>query len=203
MIEFRSLNNLQDVILSHSVSPHQPGVLCTVSPCTLLYVDHSKTASEIHWLDLKDLKPKFGRWAADVPRINNCSAGTDTPICYVPDGGTHLLVFVCDHGIFAYNKAKENLEWEIEKILQGNEKPMDAVDVASDGRGNLFVCDRANECIQMFSVSDGQYLGCLIKKGEQGLGYPWRLKWCENKSSLIVAQIAGSEWSICTIYVQY
>ena len=57
MGEFRSLNDLQDVILTHSVAPHQPGVLCTVSPSTLLYVDHSKTASEIHWLDLKDLKP--------------------------------------------------------------------------------------------------------------------------------------------------
>ena len=42
-----------------------------------------------------------------------------------------------------------------------------------------------------------------MKKGEQGLGYPWRLKWCENESSLIVAQIAGSEWSVCPIHVQY
>ena len=61
-------------------------------------------------------------------------------------------MFICDHGIFAYNKENENLEWEIEKILPGMGKPMDAVDVATDGLGHLFVCDRANECIQMFSV---------------------------------------------------
>ena len=58
--------------------------------------------------------------------------------------------------------------------LSGMENGLDAFGLTCDERGHLFVCDfdKGNRCVQMFSLPDGEYLGCLIREGEQGLGTP-------------------------------
>ena len=56
------------------------------------------------------------------------------------------------------------------------ENEMEAWGVTADGCGHLYVSDWANECIQMFTI-DGDYLGPVLKKGEQGLGTPGRILW--------------------------
>ena len=53
--------------------------------------------------------------------------------------------------------------------------------VTTDGCGSVFVCD------QMFSTS-GRHVGCVFD-GSQGLGVPWRIRWCQTTSSLIVAHL--------------
>ena len=75
-----------------------------------------------------------------------------------------------------------------------------ATGVAVDDNGRLFVADTANECIQMFSAADGQYLGCLMKQGDQGLTWPNRLRWCDTSSSLIVAHHDGAKYFISDIH---
>ena len=68
--------------------------------------------------------------------------------------------------------------------LRGMKEDMLAQGIATDGRGNLFVADKANWCIQMFSASDSYYIGCLMKNVET-FGCPHNIRWCENTSSLI------------------
>ena len=99
-------------------------------------------------------------------------------------------------GIHACNVNTNSLEWKRE--IDGMEK----AGVASDGHGRLFVFDGDNGCIHMLSVSDGQYMGCLIKQGDQGLGAPFFGVWSEEMSSLIVAHRKGNKRFISVIKVQ-
>ena len=98
-------------------------------------------------------------------------------------------------GIHAYNVDTNSLEWK--KEIEG----MARAGIVSDGHGHLFVCDWGNKCIHMLSVSDGQYMGCLIKQGVQGLGVPVFGAWSEEMSSLIVARGKGNKRFISVIKV--
>ena len=55
-----------------------------------------------------------------------------------------------------------------------------AMGVTTDERGHLFVTDHYNHRIQMFSVSDGQYLGCLVIGAEINRGLCWLYYWEEK-----------------------
>ena len=99
-------------------------------------------------------------------------------------------------GIHAYNVDTNKLEWK--KEIEG----MEQAGIVSDGHEHLFVCDWENQCIHMLSVSDGQYLGCLIKQGDQGLGIPYWVDWSEEMSSLIVAHTKDWKIFISAIKVQ-
>ena len=86
-------------------------------------------------------------------------------------------------GLFAQNRDGKLL-WRIQGAVGGKDM-IQCVSVTTDDCGHLFVCDMANQCIQMFST-DGLYLGCLVKKGEHGIGEPKHVRWCKKTSSLIV-----------------
>ena len=99
-------------------------------------------------------------------------------------------------GIHACNVNTNSLEWKRE--IDGMEK----AGVAPDGHGRLFVFDEDNACIHMLSVSDGHYMGCLIKQGDQCLGAPFFGVWSEEISSLIVAHGTGNKRFISVIKVK-
>ena len=106
-------------------------------------------------------------------------------MCFVSDEmNRKRLVIVTAYGpegIYAYNVDTNSPEWR--KEIDGMEKAY----VVSDGHRHLFVCDGRNECIHTLSVADGKYMGCLVKRGEQGLGRTCWAVWSEEMSSLIVA----------------
>ena len=99
-------------------------------------------------------------------------------------------------GIHAYNVETNSLQWK--KEIDG----MGRAGVNSDGHGRLFVCDIDNGCIHMLSVSNGQYMGCLIKQGDQGLGVPLWGTWSEEISSLIVVHAKGNKRFISVVKFQ-
>ena len=66
------------------------------------------------------------------------------------------------------------------------EKAFKAGSITADDHGNIFVYDRSNWAIQMFSVSDGKYLGCFLRKGNQGCGGPFMICKGKEMSSFIV-----------------
>ena len=107
--------------------------------------------------------------------------------------------------IHCYSVATKSLKWSVGGNLPGMQRALHPVSLATDGRGHLFVSDgvMGNRCIQMFSISDGQYLGCLIKEGEQGLGHPYGICWHSASHSLLVAHGAGNSWSLSMIYIEY
>ena len=200
-IEFRDVNDFNQIVLTHSVAPHEPSFLHAVMPSTLLYVDSSKSPRELHWLDLSESQPKpsVGR------RTIHIKQKFIYDVCCTQDGGEQLLVVTARHdGLFAYNTNTGKLEWKVDRKAPGMEKDMDCIGVTMDKRGHLFVCNYKNEnrCIHLFRASDGKYLGCLIKYEEE-LGVPARIHWCEKSSSLITVCYSKDEWHINVVSVQF
>ena len=74
--------------------------------------------------------------------------------------------------------------------------------VTTDGHGHLFICDMRNECIQVFTVSDGKYQGCLLKKGQKGMGVPRCIRWFHENSSLVVAHKEADKRNISVIRIE-
>ena len=69
--------------------------------------------------------------------------------------------------------------------------------MVADRKGRLFVKDMNNKCIQMFSALDGQYLGCLIKEGEKGLGLLGKICFSASTSQLLVSHNSHrTDWKI-------
>ena len=196
MIEYRDINNPTDVVLIHSVAPHQPEKLCKVSPSTLLYVDQSTDPCFVRVLDCSGMKPKH---LLGPHNIVHAEVEHLKSICYVQNGEKQVLMVAAGH-LYAYDRVANKLIW-IRERMSWNHKG--ARGVTSDGRGYVFVCNDESMSIEMYSVSDGKHLGCLIKNGEQGLGCPYRARWCEKNSSLIVAHTMGRGWLISSIHLQY
>ena len=104
----------------------------------------------------------------------------------VSQKGCHLIVkSFGDNGIAAFDLVTGNKRWEVRGMLAGMQKPMTAHGIDTDGQGHLFVCDTANQCIQMFSFN-GEYLGVLLKSRDLCLGTPLRICWCRDTYSAVV-----------------
>ena len=191
VIEFRDLNNLNQIL--HTYLIMEPRRLCQVSPSVLLINCVSSAYSEIHWLDCSTIPPKENSQKKII--IPGQTMYWD--MCFVQEQNKNLVIITADgpQGIHAYNANTTLLEWR--KKRDGMEK----AGVASDSHGHLFVFDKENGCINLLSVSDGHYQGCLIKEGEQSLGKPCFGVWCEQTSSLIVAHAKGNERFISVIKV--
>ena len=212
IIQFRDANDLRRILYTHSVAPHEPGVMCAATPSILLFVAASKKPREVHWLDLRGTQPKPAA-GKNVIRVRR--KFTDD-ICFVQRGKKQLLIVVAaaedddgdgyddDDGVFAYNTVRDKLEWKADGKPPGMKKNMKATGATTDGRGHLFVGDwmYGNKCIQMLSASDGQYLGCLMNDVE-GLGHPGKICWCEKTSSLVAACSLSGKWDLKVINVQY
>ena len=199
VIKFRELENLSPISYCQSVAPHNPAWMCTAKSSLLLYEDRSKSPREVHLLDVigSKLKPAAGK---SVFLTQN---ETIFDMCFVDDGARQLLIVAAGgKGLFAYNTYTDKLEWEVGGLLAGNKEDIQTTGVTADERRHLFVTDFGNYCIQMFSVVDGQYLGCLMKDVET-LGKPGRLRWCENTTSLLTAHLFESKGYLNVIKVRY
>ena len=193
-IEFRNKKNLNKIILTHSVAPHLPGILCSISPSVLVYVDTSKNPRQLHWLDCGEVKPK------PLGITANTDFDSVEDMCVAESENETLLIVISYDAygpIHAYNSINGQLKWSVPKKIPSGLFSSYAVSRGDNGR--LYVTDATNNCIQMFSASDGQYLGCFLKQGDQGLRNPHRLRLCETTSSLVVGHHDGTTWSICDI----
>ena len=189
------MNDLRETIHTVSVAPNQPRELCARSPSVLVYVDRSQARCRLHWVDCDKPQPKSAVLVRNVTHVRE----TDLLSSCVQDGGKQILVFSCPDGIFAYNLKTEKIKWK--RYETGMDKMVEITGMTTDGRGHLFVTDKRS--IQMFSVSDGQYLGCLIEAGDQDLWPPLHVEWCETSSSLIVAQDSDWKWIISVIHLEF
>ena len=182
------------------MAPQKPGRLCTVGSSILLYEDQFKEPREIYWLDCNEAKPQLLK-----------EKSFTTSLLYLWDmigvrnGADELIIASHLHDIHCYSTTTKSLKWSVTGNLPGMQKDLFPVELAHDGYGHLFVCDgyEGNRCIQMFSVSDGQYLGCLIKQGTKGLRRPNRICCHSASHSLVVAHIAGPYWHLSMINIEY
>ena len=111
-----------------------------------------------------------------------------TDMCFIKENKRETVICLYSglSGIYARNWSNKLL-WSVDGAVDGKTE-IRCVSVATDGRGHLFVCDEANQCIQLFST-DGLYIGRLIKCGEHLLGVPRLVRWCKKTSSLIIAHL--------------
>ena len=187
------------------MTTHEPGAMCIgATPSDLWYEDLSTEPREIRPLDLRGSRPTP---AAGKRVIHTEIKGEIKDMCSDQDRKKELLI-VAEHaegydGVYAYNAERDEKVWEADGELPGMEYSLEATGVTTDNRGHLFVADYANNCIQMFSVSDGQYLGCVMKS-EETYGIK-KIGWCEKTSSLVC--LSGFEglyvFYIVEINVQY
>ena len=183
---------------SHQVFPHKPGELCAVG-LYLLYKDLSKY--EFYWLDLSDGQPKP---AAGKP-VTHTRNDDNEEMCFVQYGEKCLLVVAGgDEGLFAYNTDTDKLEWKVEGELPGMKYRFSAFGVTTDRCGHLYVAEGSygNRCIQMFSASDGRYLGRLMK-GVERIGDPIRVYSSAETSSLLAACYLQNKFYLQFINIQY
>ena len=198
-IEFRDVNDFNKILHSYPVAPHTPTILETITSSTLIYLDVSKKLIEVHCLDLNESKPK----PAARKTIIQTQLYQVRDMCVIYAVDKQLLVVAADiEGLFAFNIATGNLEWKVDEEVPGMEQTIDANGVTQVGRGHLFVADRNNGCVQMFSLSDGQYLGPL-KKGLETISDPSSVHWSPETSSLVVACYFQGKWQLNVINVQY
>ena len=194
IIEFRYTENL-NAILTYSVGPHYPGALCAVSPSILVYAYRSRNPRQLHWLDCSEAQPK----------PLGITANTKLPIvqdmCTAKLENETLLIIIsldANEHMHAYNSTTGQLKWSAQKKIPSG--TFNSSGVTADGNGRIFVVDDTNKCIQMFSASDGQYLGCFMNKGDQGLRDVIRLRWCVSTSSLVAAHKNGTKYFISDIH---
>ena len=199
-IEFRHLENLRETAFTYT-APHRPQGLIKVTPSTLVCVDASQTPAKAHWLNCEEAVPKPDPAARNITLTRQIGFSS----CYVKDGDNKFLIFVSDSSnrIITHNIEKDIIQWETGDHLPGMENQMVVGGIIASGRGHLFVCDFNNNAIQMFSVSDGQYLRCLVREGEKNLGEPARITYSETKSSLFAAHLVDRKWVITVIHLQY
>ena len=108
-IDFLQIKEPKKLLYSHSVAPHQPGVLCSASPTTLLYEDQSKTPCEVRWLDCNFSRPK----PTHGPNITYTQQNNIWDMCLVTHGNKEVLVTSNGiHGIKVYNVDTDKIEWK-------------------------------------------------------------------------------------------
>ena len=166
---------------------------------TLLYMDVSKYPYDFHWLDLSGSKPK----PAAGKRIIHVYQRKLSGMCFVKHGNKKLVICITyEKGVFAYNAETDELEWMAVGEVPGMERPLGwfATRVTTDGRGHLFVGDDAQNCIHIFLVSDGSYIGCFE---DMDMDEPYAVGWCEETSSLVCTARYEGKWSFVIFGVQY
>ena len=172
-----------------------PRALCSVYPDMIIYEDASKNPRQLHWLDCSEKIPKLLGITA------NTNLGSVYDMCLVELENETLLIVISQPSnelMYAYNSTTGQLKWGVPKKNKSGK--FNSYGVAGDGNGRLFIADHTQSCIQMLSVSNGQYLGCLMKQGDQGLGYVDRLCRSEATSSLVVGHHNGAKWFLSDVH---
>ena len=66
--------------------------------------------------------------------------------------------------------------------------------------GHLFICDTANDCIQIF-YTDGTYMCQVDCNGKLELGTPMRVAWSKTESALVVAHRVNDKCFVSVLNV--
>ena len=89
-------------------------------------------------------------------------------------------------GLHAFDLEAKQLLWTTGTTLPKWEKSIHLTSVTTNGHSVLFAVDKNNCCVQMFSATDGLYLGYLDKLDGFWYRHPLYVNWCGNTSSLIL-----------------
>ena len=214
-IEFRDAGDLSRVLHSHQVARGQPGRMCVVAPSTLLYEYRGISPSQVYALDCSSGKPMdIGQLSVTriaAPPLDGVREPGSTDIrdmVVVEDSyKQRALLVVSDElsNVHAYDVETGAVAWRLRWRLPGMAARCEGAGIAADpGRGLLYLCDRAggNRCIQVVSVCDGRYLGCLEVVEDQWVDACSEITWCEEARALVVAHCMRGRDYISAIRVE-
>ena len=194
-MEFRSVDNLQKIVLDFTTAPRQPVKLSSLSPTSLMYLDSS--SSSLVPLDCHSSPPSHGPARGKLPKDEV------TDMCCVNGKDSKLVIIVFKDGkLCAFNVLSSKLQWQAKQEMphpQVSQQPLKAVGVTTDGRGNLFVSDLGNKWVQRFSL-DGKYLGRVVyfyNIQQPNIVNPIsHIRWVNKYSSLIVASLSLKQYYV-------
>ena len=179
-IEFRPVENLEQVVHSLDVTPHYPDYMCAVtsSPSQLLYWD--KDSGKIHLVDCSTTPPTP---QGEIPIVYDGKEDV-SDMCTSRD---LLVVARGVDGVFAYKLDGGELKWDILGELPGMHRDMSAVGVTADDNGHLFMCDENNRCVHVLSARDGAHLGVVVREWEEVSFRPQKVIYHRKSASVILA----------------
>ena len=153
-IKFYATEGLTEVYDLRTVTS-ELGIVCTDSPEIFLFIDQHNPLI-LKWLDCSKMPPQ-------VIHVTTSSLHEKwvKGLCVAQEKGvskTHLLVgsFIkMGNKIQAVNIQSDQIQWSFEEFMPRMKEKLQPRGVPSDDQGHLFVCDEANACVQIFSVSSG------------------------------------------------
>ena len=164
------------------MAPHAPGYLSTESDRILLFVDKARKPLKVRRLDCNICPPTETDFVTQ----------TDLDGVYFMISTQHksqmLLIVVGPISAEAY-RPDSTKAWSIGGSIPGVESKFDPYGLVADDHGHLLVCDRDYDCVRMFNVDDGSYMG-LVLSAEQGVEKPFDISRCDNKSMFIIDSYA-------------
>ena len=183
LINFRNIERLQDVAFSYDVSPDKPGVSCAFSPTMLLYDNWFKSEHvTVQWLDCSGSTPELSLDHNTTFVMNERCHALD--LCCIKWENKDILVVATSHGkVYAYDLCSHLLEWEAQYDLG---LPLKVQSLASDGHGIVFVCDRNNNAVHMFSPY-GAYVKTIVDPEEHGVSELRFIRWSSKISAFVTA----------------
>ena len=101
------------------------------------------------------------------------------------DNGVILVVVTLSGAVVAFDIYTDELIWKIDESLPNHSCPLKALGVTTDGRNHLFVRDRNNQCVHLFSA-DGKFVKTVLRNGECELLSFRHLRCCSNSASLAI-----------------
>ena len=187
------MSRLEEEMHSYEVEHEHPISGSTSFKSLLFYQCNSHGNSNVKLLDCSTLPPKLSdKFWLYVGRDDKKARFIEGMCCVQQGDGLLLICTVIINyevgGLLACSVVEEECseQWYLEGKLTGMETEMRPTEVTTDGKGEIFVLDTANKCVQMFSI-DGIYEGVILKEGQHGINTPCHIAWCVKTSSLIVA----------------
>ena len=135
--------------------------------------------------------------AHTAPVFDGCGYTIKDMLCIDQEDDDQLLVTITSYPgeIHVYNLGTKHLLWKLTDKISGSQDKIGCGDVATDGRGHLFVNDVQNACIRVFAV-DGTYRGSVVLLGEQeDLGTLLHMRWSSCLCALIVVHNKRGKFS--------
>ena len=191
-IDFRDINNLDEVFLSYSVESHIPSFLSTESTGTLLYVDKARKPFEVRRLDCSTSPPTKTDFTTKTNTNDNIYF-----ILSAQHKTQKLIIVVGDDFAEAYRPDSTEV-WSIGGSLPGVEHNFNPFGLVTDDHGHLLVCDWDRNCIRMFSLDDGSYMGVALS-AERGINRPYDISRCNGKSIFVIDSNKRSRLDFVTI----
>ena len=203
-IDFINIDYVTDIVSSYSTTPHSPGLLCIVSPSTLLYEYKANRRHRVQQLDCTNSpSPSIGMTGITVTFTirRMCALRHEGDIVVLTAGNFAVSDNRTPIGIRAYSMASGELKWQftggIPRCLF-----MSVDEVWMDGSGTIRLCNYGGKEVCRLSMCGGflgvTFMDSLVGNvGKQRFRDPRMMRRCATTSNVIITDKKTNEtWQI-------